>query len=105
MKQAKALSAFKIAKQAVTLLQNLKIPPQFQESVDLTSLSIRAQPYADAEDLLLLCYRCSMTNPLYNPHGNQCIHCGENFTFSFVSFGENLLFIRFIKFDLIPHSG
>ena len=36
MKQAKALGAFKIAKQAVTLLQNLKIPAQFQESVDVS---------------------------------------------------------------------
>jgi len=86
MKQAKALGAYKIAKQAVTLLQNLKIPAQFQESVDLAALSIRAQPYQDAEDLLLLCYRCSMTNPLYNPRGNCCIHCGQSFIFSFISF-------------------
>ena len=30
MKQAKTLGAFKIAKHALTLLQNLKIPTQFQ---------------------------------------------------------------------------
>ena len=38
MKQAKALGAYKIAKQAVTLLQNLKIPAQFQESVDVSTI-------------------------------------------------------------------
>ena len=54
----------------------------------LAALSIRAQPYQDAEDLLLLCYRCSMTNPLYNPRGNCCIHCGEPFVFSSISFGR-----------------
>nr|CAH0101988.1 unnamed protein product [Daphnia galeata] len=86
MKHAKTLGAYKTAKHAVTLLQNLKIPVQFQESVDLAVLSIRAQPYQDAEDLLPLCYRCSMSNPLYNPRGNCCIHCGENFIFSFISF-------------------
>lgn len=88
MKHAKTLGAYKTAKHAVTLLQNLKIPAQFQESVDLAVLSIRAQPYQDAEDLLPLCYRCSMSNPLYNPRGNCCIHCGENFIFSFISFGR-----------------
>lgn len=88
MKHAKTLGAYKTAKHAVTLLQNLKIPVQFQESVDSAVLSIRAQPYQDAEDLLPLCYRCSMSNPLYNPRGNCCIHCGENFIFSFISFGQ-----------------
>ena len=88
MKHAKTLGAFKTAKHAVTLLQNLRIPEQFQESVDSATLSVRAQSYQDNEDLLPLCYRCSMTNPLYNPRGNYCIHCGENFIFSFISFGK-----------------
>ena len=106
LKQAKTLGAFKTAKHAVTLLQNLKTPTQFQESVDLAALNIRAQPYQDAEDLLPLCYRCSMTNPLYNPRGNCCIHCGENFIFSFISFGQFSLFTLFFwsinfKFMLI----
>ncbi|XP_046448830.1 intraflagellar transport protein 122 homolog [Daphnia pulex] len=86
MKYAKTLGAYKTAKHAVTLLQSLKIPVQFQESVNLAVLSIRAQPYQDAEDLLPLCCRCSMSNPLYNPRVNCCIHCGENFIFSFISF-------------------
>jgi intraflagellar transport protein 122 len=48
MKHAKTLGAYKTAKHAVTLLQNLKAPVEFQESVDLAVLSIRAQPYVDA---------------------------------------------------------
>ena len=68
----------------------------------LASLSIRAQPYQDAEELLLLCYRCSMTNPLYNPRGNCCIHCGEAFIFSFISFGgwRSTLFYAWMMFHI-----
>ena len=36
-----------------------------------------------------------MTNPLYNPRGNCCTHCGEKFIFSFISFGkfDNNIFV------------
>jgi intraflagellar transport protein 122 len=91
MKYAKTLGAYKTVKHAVTLLQNMKITVQFQEIVNLAGFEYRAQPYQDAEDLLPLFCRCSMSNPLYNPRVNCCIHCGENFIFSFISFGKILL--------------
>ena len=63
------------------------IPKKFRENVDLATLMIRAKPYYDNEELLTMCYRCSTTNPLYNPRGgNRCNNCGQPFVHSFVSF-------------------
>lgn len=37
--------------------------------------------------MLLPCYRCSTSNPLYNPRGgNCCVNCGEPYIFSWVQF-------------------
>ena len=48
-------------------IQKLVIPKRFRENVDLAALMIRSKPYYDNEELLTICYRCSTTNPLYNP--------------------------------------
>lgn len=81
-------------------------------------LTIRAKPFNDAEvrflltiffitldncfqlhlfqDLLPLCYRCSTTNPLANPKGNQCINCQQEFVYSFATFDV----LPIVKFDI-----
>lgn len=48
-KQSKALGAYKVARHAFEKLQGLKIPAQFQESMELSSLTVRSKPYHDSE--------------------------------------------------------
>ncbi|XP_071492144.1 intraflagellar transport protein 122 homolog [Diadema antillarum] len=85
-KQSRNLGAYKLARFAFEKLQSLRIPPRFQESIDLGSITIRSKPFHDAEDVLPMCYRCSTTNPLLNNQGNQCINCSQPFVHSFASF-------------------
>ena len=41
------------------------------------TFSYRSKPYYDSEELQTMCYRCSTTNPLYNPRGNRCNNCHQ----------------------------
>ena len=66
-KQARNLGAFKLSRLVMEKIQKLVIPKRFRENVDLAALMIRSKPYYDNEELLTICYRCSTTNPLYNP--------------------------------------
>lgn len=97
-KQSKNLGAYKLARYAYEKLQSLRVPPRFQESVDLGSIMIRSKPFHDTEDLLPMCYRCSTTNPLLNNNGNQCINCRQPCVHSFVSF-EVLPLVEFVLED------
>jgi len=85
-KQSKQLGAYKLARHAFDKLQSLRVPAQLQETIDLGSVTIRAKPFQDKEDLLPMCYRCSTTNPLLNSAGNQCVNCKQPFEYSFVTF-------------------
>ncbi|XP_064399631.1 intraflagellar transport protein 122 homolog isoform X2 [Halichondria panicea] len=96
-KQSKQLGAYKLARHAFDKLQSLRIPPNLQETVDLASITIRAKPFQDKEDLLPICYRCSNTNPLLNNAGNFCVNCRQSFEFSFVSF-EVLPVVEFVTY-------
>lgn len=53
----------------------------------------------DKEELLPMCSKCSTTNPLLNPMGNQCVSCQQPFVHSFYAF-EVLPLVEFI-----PESG
>ncbi|KAL4226474.1 hypothetical protein ACF0H5_014457 [Mactra antiquata] len=97
-KQSKNLGAFKLARYAYEKLQNTRVPPRFQEAVDLGSIVIRSKPFLDGEELLPMCYRCSTTNPLLNNGGSQCINCKQPFVHSFVSF-EVLPLVEFVIED------
>ncbi|XP_020611190.1 intraflagellar transport protein 122 homolog isoform X2 [Orbicella faveolata] len=97
-KQSKNLGAYKMARTAYDKLQSLKIPPRFQEAIDLGSVTIRSKPFHDSEELLPLCYRCSTTNPLLNNKGNHCINCRQPFVYSFSSF-EVLPLVEFVLED------
>ncbi|XP_054035805.1 intraflagellar transport protein 122 homolog [Dryobates pubescens] len=85
-KQSRALGAYKLARHAYEKLQGLQVPARFQRSVELGSLTIRAKPFHDSEELVPLCYRCSTNNPLLNNLGNVCINCRQPFVFSASSY-------------------
>uniref|UniRef100_A0A8I3WBV4 Intraflagellar transport protein 122 homolog n=1 Tax=Callithrix jacchus TaxID=9483 RepID=A0A8I3WBV4_CALJA len=85
-KQSKALGAYRLARHAYDKLQGLYIPARFQKSIELGTLTIRAKPFHDSEELVPLCYRCSTNNPLLNNLGNVCINCRQPFVFSASSY-------------------
>ncbi|NXG47405.1 IF122 protein, partial [Psilopogon haemacephalus] len=85
-KQSRALGAYKLARHAYEKLQGLQIPARFRQWVELGSLTIRAKPFHDSEELVPLCYRCSTNNPLLNNLGNVCINCRQPFVFSASSY-------------------
>ena len=99
-KQSRNLGAYKLARHVLEKIQGLVIPKKFRENVDLATLMIRAKPYYDNEELLTMCYRCSTTNPLYNPRGgNRCNNCGQPFVHSFVSFE----ILPLVEFQLVSN--
>lgn len=56
----------------------------FKDFVDLATLSIRAKPFHDNEDLLSMCYRCLTYN---SPVVQTCVTCSNQFIFSYTKFG------------------
>lgn len=59
----------------------------------MSSIAVKAKPYHDNEELLIMCYRCSSYNPLVisstaTSVGNVCVNCRQPFIFSFVTFGR-----------------
>ncbi|XP_051964785.1 intraflagellar transport protein 122 homolog isoform X1 [Xyrauchen texanus] len=85
-KQSKVLGAYKVARHAFEKLQGLKIPSRYQDSMELSCLTVRSKPYHDSEDLIPMCYRCSTNNPLLNNQGNSCTNCRQPFIFSASSY-------------------
>lgn len=60
-KQSKVLGAYKVARHAFEKLQGLKIPSRYQESMELSCLTVRSKPYRDSEVcvcVFVLCYSC-----------------------------------------------
>lgn len=89
-KQAKSLSAYKLARYSYGRLQQLKVPVTWTDQIDLAVITIQSKPFSDKEDLLPVCYRCSTTNPLINNNstGDVCVNCQHNFLRSFCSFDQ-----------------
>lgn len=58
----------------------------------MATVMMKAKPYHDNEELLVMCYRCSSYNPLVistvSASGNFCLNCKQSFVFSFVTFGK-----------------
>ncbi|XP_016309538.1 intraflagellar transport protein 122 homolog isoform X2 [Sinocyclocheilus anshuiensis] len=90
-KQSKLLGAYKVARHAFEKLQGLKIPSRYQDSMELSCLTVRSKPYRDSEDLIPMCYRCSTNNPLLNNQGNSCINCRQPFIYSASSYESQCL--------------
>ncbi|XP_073675916.1 intraflagellar transport protein 122 homolog [Garra rufa] len=97
-KQSKLLGAYKVARHAFEKLQGLNIPSRYQDSMELSCLTVRSKPYRDSEDLIPMCYRCSTNNPLLNNQGNSCINCRQPFIYSASSY-EVLPLVEFYLED------
>uniref|UniRef100_A0AAF5PHL4 Intraflagellar transport protein 122 homolog n=3 Tax=Wuchereria bancrofti TaxID=6293 RepID=A0AAF5PHL4_WUCBA len=96
MKQSQVLGAYKLARYALEQLSYLKTPRRFEKLIETDALIIRSKPFTDAEELLPMCYRCGISNPLVGT--NECIHCKTPFILSFVSF-EVLPLVEFFVSD------
>lgn len=48
-KQARNLGAFKLSRYAFEKLQQHRVPPHMQSTIDIASLSIRSKPFKDSE--------------------------------------------------------
>ncbi|KAA6424241.1 MAG: intraflagellar transport protein [Trebouxia sp. A1-2] len=92
--QAQQVQAFKLARWAHTQLQTLRLPPSWQDSIDLAAVQLRGSPFTDAEEVLPTCYRCGSSNPLVNAQGDRCNTCGNGVVRSFLTF-EPLPLLQF----------
>uniref|UniRef100_A0AAY5E800 Intraflagellar transport protein 122 homolog n=1 Tax=Electrophorus electricus TaxID=8005 RepID=A0AAY5E800_ELEEL len=54
-KQGKALGGYKVARHAFEKLHGLRIPTRFQESMELSCLTVRSKPYHDSEVCVCAC--------------------------------------------------
>ena len=86
--QGNALGAYKMARMAFDRLGNYRVPPSWQDAVDLTVLTIQSKPFSDKEEMLPYCYRCSSSNPLISTarNGDCCVNCGHPFVRTFSTF-------------------
>ncbi|CAM9316512.1 unnamed protein product, partial [Laminaria digitata] len=66
-KQAKVLGAFKLARFAYDRLQRQRVPPLWQDQIDLDMLTVQAKPVRDSPELFAACFRCGASNPLLSP--------------------------------------
>ncbi|KAJ1630940.1 hypothetical protein T492DRAFT_870790, partial [Pavlovales sp. CCMP2436] len=78
-KQSKALGAYKLSRHAYDKLGAYRLPPAWREQVELQAIAVRAKPFADSEELLVVCYRCQTTNPLLSQAGDECVACRHPF--------------------------
>lgn len=102
-RQSRTVEAYKLARYAYEQLDTLIAPRRLQDMIELGSLTIRAKPFHDREELIPFCYRCSKNNPLLNPHGNHCTNCKQPFIYSFISF-EILPLVEFQPDEDISHE-
>ena len=58
------------------------MPSAFREFVELGSITIRAKPLMDAEELVAVCHRCQSKNPMLQGDGSECVNCKQPFVFS-----------------------
>jgi intraflagellar transport protein 122 len=93
--------AFKTARFAYEKLQGLKIPPAWQDDVDLASLKVKAKPYSDKEGYNIVCNRCMHVNSLINLKGDFCSNCSHAFIRNYVGF-DTLPLVEFIPRAGIP---
>ncbi|PRP80717.1 hypothetical protein PROFUN_11590 [Planoprotostelium fungivorum] len=97
-KHAKDLGAFKLARFTYDKLQQLRLPNNWIDQIDLATLTIRSKPFSDREDHQPVCNRCSTANPLVGVRGNFCTNCKHPFLYSFGSF-EILPLVEFYPDD------
>ncbi|KAI9343877.1 WD40-repeat-containing domain protein [Zopfochytrium polystomum] len=102
-KLARSLRAFRLARYAYDQLRGMILPPEWEEIVEVSALTVRGKPSRDPEDLETTCPLCNSPNPLLNAKGDVCQNCQEPFIRSFYSF-ETLPLIEFVLEDDISDS-
>ncbi|KAL2917328.1 hypothetical protein HK105_202992 [Polyrhizophydium stewartii] len=93
-KIARNLGGFKLSRFALERLMMMRLPPKWQDAIDLATVTIRGKPHVDSEELQVVCYQCSSVNPPFNPKESACANCGEPFIPSMYSF-HNLPLVQF----------
>ncbi|KAJ2997530.1 hypothetical protein HDV02_005419 [Globomyces sp. JEL0801] len=96
-----SLGCFKLCRFAYEKLMTMKLPAEWQDTVDLATMAIRAKPFTDKEEFSPTCYQCSTLNQTFNTKEAACTNCLEPFVPSFYSF-ENLPLVRFAPAPDIP---
>jgi len=95
--------AFKTARIGYDKMQQLKIPAQWQEEIDLANLKCRSKPYSDKEGFQVICNRCMTSNSLINHGGDFCTGCGQTFIRNLIGF-DTLPLVEFVPSAHIPHK-
>jgi len=95
--------AFKTARFAYEKLQGLKIPPAWQDDVDLASLKVKAKPFSDKEGFSIVCNRCMHVNALVNMKDDVCSNCSHAFVRNFVGF-DTLPLVEFVPKAGLAHK-
>ncbi|KAL4432520.1 hypothetical protein ABPG74_013374 [Tetrahymena malaccensis] len=101
-KVSKQLEGYKTARICYEKLASYKIPTEWSEEIELSTLLIRSKPYSDQESLLPICNRCYNQNPALT-EGNKCSSCMHQFQNCFISF-ENLPLVEFKLDPKITHK-
>ena len=81
----------------------LKIPPHWQEEIELASLKCRSKPFSDREGMQPICNRCMNPNPLLTNTGENCTGCGQELVKNFLGF-DSLPLVEFTPTQGITHK-
>uniref|UniRef100_A0A0K0FQR3 Intraflagellar transport protein 122 homolog n=1 Tax=Strongyloides venezuelensis TaxID=75913 RepID=A0A0K0FQR3_STRVS len=80
----KEFKAYKTTRLALDQLTQLNYPLHYESQIHYSFIDIRAAPFTDNEDLLPLCFKCGLHNPLLGK--KSCAQCKTEFLYSFFSF-------------------
>ncbi|KAH6577809.1 hypothetical protein BASA50_009124 [Batrachochytrium salamandrivorans] len=94
-KISRNLGGFKLSRFALERLMRLRLPPKWQDTIDLATVTIRSKSMTDSEDLHVLCYQCTSVNPPFIAKASACPNCNAPYIPSMYSF-HNLPIIRFV---------
>lgn len=95
--------AFKTARIGYEKMQQLKIPVQWQEEIDLANLKCRSKPFSDREGFQVICNRCMNSNSLINHAGDNCTGCGQSFIRNLIGF-DTLPLVEFVPAAHLSHK-
>eukprot|EP01029_Cantina_marsupialis_P016814 TRINITY_DN3769_c0_g7_i4.p1 TRINITY_DN3769_c0_g7~~TRINITY_DN3769_c0_g7_i4.p1 ORF type:complete len:1210 (+),score=352.21 TRINITY_DN3769_c0_g7_i4:102-3731(+) len=100
----RSLEAYKCTRESLEALLQLRIPVEWQDTIDQNWMSIQTKPFSDKDTLHPICYRCSAANPLVNIKtsgltGDCCLNCAHPFIRSMISFDS----LPLVEFFLPQH--
>jgi hypothetical protein len=95
-KQGNKLGAFKLCREVNTRLSHMRVRDLWRDQLDVSNLILHTKPVRDSEDVVSVCYRCFVENPVLNREGDQCSTCHHPFQRSFVDFSV----LPLVEFEL-----